>query len=128
MTQIDFSGNVVRDPELRFTPSGQQAVVNFSVAVNRRYQDRTSQEWVEVTSFFDVAAWNDLAEHIAQSFKQGDRVMVAGRIEQRSWETPEGDKRSKLEVTATEVGASTRFATVAITKAERKGGDEQAES
>lgn len=123
MASITITGNIVRDPEVRFTPSGQ-GVTSFSVAENRRYQDRTSQEWVEVTSFFDISAWGDLGENVAQTLKQGDRATVTGRIEQRNWETPEGDKRSKLEVTATDVAASLRFATASLTKLERKSPEE----
>ncbi|MGH9129011.1 MAG: single-stranded DNA-binding protein [Acidimicrobiales bacterium] len=117
MAQIHLTGNIVRTPELRFTPSGQ-AVTNFSIAENRRYQD-SSGEWQESTSFFDVVAWADLAENVAQSLHQGDRATITGRIEQRSWETPEGDKHSKLEVTATDVAASVRFATVTVAKVDR---------
>ena len=119
MATTTITGNIVRDPELRFTPAGQ-AVTNFSIAENRRYQDRTSQEWQESTSYFDIVVWGDLGENVAQSLNQGDRATITGRIEQHSWETPEGDKRSKLEVTATDVSASLRFATVTIAKAERR--------
>lgn len=115
-------GNLTRDPELRFTPSAK-AVVNFGLAVNRRFQ-KANGEWDEVTSFFNVVAWAQLAENVASSFKKGDRVIVAGELDQRSWETDGGEKRSTVEVKADEVGASTRFAEVAITKNARKGADQ----
>lgn len=127
MATITIIGNLTREPELRFTPAGQ-AVAHFSVAENRRYQASGSQEWTEATSFFHCAAWGDLAEHTAQSLAKGDRVTVTGRIETRSWENDQGEKRSKLEVTATDVSASLRFATVTVSKAERKGSDEDSQS
>ena len=84
-------GNLTRDPELRFTPSGQ-ATASFGVAVNRRWQNRQTQEWEEATSFFDVVCWGQLAENAAQSLSRGSRVIVSGRLDQRSWETPEGEQ------------------------------------
>lgn len=113
-------GNVTRDPELRFTPSGQ-ATTTFGLAVNRRWLNKQTQEWQEETSFFDVVCWRELAEHVAESATQGTRVIVTGRLEQRQWETSEGDKRSKVEVVAEDVGPSLRFATAAVTKVERQG-------
>lgn len=118
MNTTTIIGNLVRDPEVRFTGSGQ-AVANFSVADNRRWQDRASQEWQESTTYVDVVAWGPLGEHIAQSLHRGDRVTVTGRLDQRSWQTDQGDKRSKLEITASDVAASLRFATLVVTKAER---------
>jgi single-strand DNA-binding protein len=112
-------GNVTRDPELRFTPSGQ-ATMTFGVAVNRRWQNRQTQEWEESTSFFDVVAWRDLAEHVAESVTRGTRVIVTGRLEQRSWETPEGDKRSRTEIVADEIGPSLRYATAVVHKITRE--------
>lgn len=119
---VSIVGNLTRDPELRFTASGQ-ATANFGVAVNRRWQNRQSQEWEEATSFFDVVCWAQLAENAAQSLGRGSRVVVSGRLDQRSWETPDGDKRSKVEITADEVAPSLRWATVQITKNERRGPD-----
>ena len=110
-------GNLVREPELRYTPTGR-AVVNFGVAVNRRYQQ--NGEWVEQVSFIDVTAWSDLAEHVASCLYKGSRVVVTGRLDQRSWEGEGGEKRSKVEVVADDVGASLRFANVAIEKIERE--------
>ncbi|HSS09593.1 MAG TPA: single-stranded DNA-binding protein [Acidimicrobiales bacterium] len=119
---ISIVGNLTRDPELRFTPSGQ-ATASFGVAVNRRWQNRQTQEWEEATSFFDVVSWGQLAENIAQSLTRGARVVVSGRLDQRSWENQEGEKRSKIEITADEVGPSLRWATVTVTKNERRTPD-----
>ena len=116
---VTIVGNLTRDPELRFTPSGQ-ATASFGVAVNRRWQNRQTQEWEEATSFFDVVCWGQLAENAAQSLTRGARVVVSGRLDQRSWETQEGEKRSKIEITADEVAPSLRWATADITKNERR--------
>ena len=116
-------GNVTRDPELRFTPTGQPTAT-FGLAVNRRWQNRQTQEWEEATSFFDIVCWREMAENVSESLSRGSRVMVAGRLEQRSWETADGDKRSKVEVVADEVGPSLRWATAQVTKNERRGGGE----
>jgi single-strand DNA-binding protein len=113
-------GNVTRDPELRFTPSGQ-ATASFGLAVNRRWQNRQTQEWEEATSFFDVVCWRELAENVSESVTKGARIIVTGRLEQRSWETPDGDKRSKVEVVADELGPSLRWATAQVVKNERRG-------
>ena len=116
---VTLVGNVTRDPELRFTPSGQ-AVATFGLAVNRRWQNRQSNEWEEQTSFFDVKCWAQMAENVGESLHRGARVVVSGRLEQRSWETEQGDKRSKVEVVADEIAPSLRWATVEITKNERR--------
>jgi single-strand DNA-binding protein len=117
---IVLVGNVTRDPELRFTPSGQ-ATAKFGLAVNRRWQNRQTQEWEEATSFFDVVCWREMAENAAESLGKGSRIIVSGRLDQHSWETPDGDKRSKVEVTAEEIGPSLRWATAQVTKNDRKG-------
>jgi single-strand DNA-binding protein len=122
---VSIVGNLTRDPELRFTPSGQ-ATASFGVAVNRRWQNRQSQEWEEATSFFDVVCWGQLAENSAQSLSRGSRVVVSGRLDQRSWENNEGEKRSKIEITADEVAPSLRWATVQITRNERRTPDDGA--
>src|ERR1700722_11470632 len=119
---VSIIGNLTRDPELRFTPSGQ-ATTSFGVAVNRRWQNRQTQEWDEQTSYFDVVCWGQLAENAAQSLSKGSRVMVDGRLDQRSWENQEGERRSKIEITADEVAPSLRWATVNITKNERRSPD-----
>ena len=119
-TTLTVTGNLTGDPELRFTTAGQ-ATASFGVAVNRRWQNRQTQEWEEATSFFDVVCWREMAENVSESITRGARVMVAGRLEQRSWETQEGDRRSKVEVVADEIGPSLRWATAQITKNERRG-------
>ena len=100
-----ITGNLTREPEIRYTKEGQ-ATTQLGVAVNRRWQDRTTQEWQEATSFFDVVCWRDLAENVALSLSKGMRVVVTGRIEQRSWETDDGEHRSKVEIVADEIGPS----------------------
>ena len=117
---VTVVGNCTRDPELRFTSSGQ-AVATFGLAVNRRWQNRQTQEWEEATSFFDVTCWGDLGDNVSESLGKGSRVIVTGRLEQRSWETPEGEKRSRVEIIADEVGPSLRWATAQVTKTDRKG-------
>ena len=118
MNNITVVGNLTRDPELRFTASGQ-ATASFGVAINRRWQNRQTQEWEEATSFFDAVCWGQLAENVASSLTKGARVVVTGRLDQRSWETAEKEKRSKIEITADEVAPSLRYATASVTKAER---------
>jgi single-strand DNA-binding protein len=118
---VTLIGNVTRDPELRFTPSGQ-GVASFGLAVNRRWQNRQTNAWEEAVSFFDVVAWGTLGENIAESLTKGTRVIVTGRLDQRSWETDQGDKRSKVEIVADEIGPSLRWATAEVAKNERRGG------
>ena len=115
---ITIIGNITRDPELRFTPNGQP-VATFGMAVNRRWQNRQSQEWEEATSFFDIVCWGSLADNVSESLGRGARVIVNGRLEQRSWETQDGEKRSKVEVVADEVGPSLRWATARPEKTNR---------
>ncbi len=119
---VTLVGNVTRDPELRYTASGQ-AMAKFGLAVNRRWQNRQTQAWEEATSFFDIVAWREMAENIGESVQKGARVLVTGRLEQRSWESQEGDKRSTVEVVADEVGPSLRWATASVVKNERRSGD-----
>ena len=121
---ITIVGNITRDPELRFTPSGA-AQARLGVAVNRRWQDKGSGEWQEATSFFDVICWRELAENVAESLKKGARVVVTGRLEQRSYEAKEGEKRNVVEIIADEVAPSLRWATAKVEKTERKGAGEQ---
>jgi single-strand DNA-binding protein len=118
-----ITGNLTREPEIRYTREGQ-ATTQLGVAVNRRWQDRTTQEWQEATSYFDVVCWRELAENTALSLTKGMRVVVTGRLEQRSWENEEGERRSKVEITADEIGPSLRFATADVQKVERKGSPE----
>lgn len=102
-TTVTLAGNLTRDPELRFTPGGQ-AVCNFGIAINRG-KDKPGE-------FFDVTVWEEQAETVSESLAKGDRVVIVGRLQQRSWETDAGDKRSKVEVVAYEVGPSLRWARV----------------
>ena len=117
---VTLVGNVTRDPELRFTNSGQ-AKVNFGLAVNRRWQNRQTQEWEEQVSFFNVVAWGEMGENAAESLAKGSRVLVTGRLEQRSWETDNGEKRSIVEIVADEIGPSLRWATATVSKTDRRG-------
>lgn len=126
---VTIVGTLTRDPELRFTPSGQ-GVASFGLAVNRRWQNKQTNEWEETASFFDVVAWGTLGENVAESLTKGARVVVTGRLDQRSWETDSGDKRSKVEIVADEIGPSLRWATAEVSKNERRetsnGGQAQA--
>ena len=118
---VAIVGNVTREPELRFTNTGQ-AVVSFGVAVNKRWMNKQTNEWQEETSFFDVVAWRELAENIAESLPKGSRVMVSGALQQRSWEDKDsGEKRYKIEIVADEVGPSLRWATASLTRNEKGG-------
>ena len=119
---ITIVGNMTDDPELRYTPNGA-AVANFSVAVSRRAKDEATGQWKDMdTSFFRVAAWRSLGENVAESLTRGSRVLVTGRLRQRSWETPEGDKRSTVEIEADEVGPSLRWATAKVEKSQKSSG------
>ena len=116
---ITLVGNLTRDPELRFTPSGV-AKATVGLAVNRRWQNRQTNEWEEATSFFNIVCWRELAENAGESLKQGMRVLVTGRLEQRSWETDQGEKRSVVEVVADEIGPSLRWATCEVARIDRR--------
>ena len=118
---VTVTGNITRDPELRFTPGGS-AVATFGLAWNQRWNNRQTNEMEERVSFFDVTCWNTLAENVSESLVKGTRVIVNGRIEQKSWETQDGDRRSKIEITADEVSPSLRWATVEVTRNERREG------
>ena len=113
-----ITGSAGREPELRFTPSGQ-AVANFSLAVNRRWKNRQTEEFEESTSWIDIVCWAQLAENAAESIAKGTRVTVTGRLEQRSWENQEGEKKSKIELVADDVAVSLRWATAEVTRNER---------
>lgn len=117
---VTIIGNLVDDPELRFTPSGV-ALARLRIAVNRRWQDG-NKEWQEDTSYFTGVCWRDQAENIAESLQKGQRIIVTGRLEQRSWETNEGEKRSTVEISVDEIGPSLRWATASVTKTPRTGG------
>jgi single-strand DNA-binding protein len=120
---VTLVGNVTRDPELRFTPSGQ-AIATFGLAVNRVWNDKQSNERKEAVSFFDIVCWGGMGENAGESLSKGSRVLVTGRLEQRSWETQDGEKRSKIEVVADEIGPSLRWATAEVRKNDRRGPSE----
>ncbi|HUU62290.1 MAG TPA: single-stranded DNA-binding protein [Acidimicrobiia bacterium] len=113
---VTLIGNLVEDPELRFTPAGV-AMARIRLAVNRRYQ--RNGEWQEETSFFGGTLWREAAENAAESLQKGMRIIVVGSLEQRSWETSEGEKRSVVEVRIDELGPSVRWATATVTKSPR---------
>ncbi|MFE9340845.1 single-stranded DNA-binding protein [Streptomyces sp. NPDC007063] len=115
-TTLTIVGNVVADPELRFTPSGA-AVANFRIASTPRHFDRQTNEWKDGDPLFlGVSAWRQLGENVAESIQKGARVIVVGRLQQRQYEDREGNKRSSYEITAEEVAPSLRNATAAVTK------------
>ena len=118
---ITVVGNVTRDPELKFLNSGQ-AAVRLSIAVNRRWMNKQTNDWEERVSYFEVQAYGQLAENVANSVTRGARVLVTGRLEQHSWNTPEGEKRSAIEINADEIASSLRYATTVITKNPRAEG------
>ena len=116
--EVTLVGNITKEPELRFTASGQ-AVTNFSLAVNRRWKAKDSNEWSESTSYFEVVCWGTLAENVADSLTKGSRVIVNGRLQQETWEV-DGQKRHAVKVIADEVGPSLRWDTATVVKSERK--------
>ena len=121
-TTITVIGNLTADPELRFTPSGA-AVANFTVASTPRMFDRQSNEWKDGEALFlRCNIWREAAENVAESLTRGSRVIVTGRLKQRSFETREGEKRTVMEVEVDEVGPSLRYATAKVNKANRSGG------
>jgi single-strand DNA-binding protein len=127
-THVTITGNLTDDPELKFTPTGAP-VANFRIAVTARVRD--GETWRDGdTSFFRINVWRQLAEHVADSLAKGDRAVVIGRLRSRSWETPDGERRSVVEVEADEVAPSLRWA---IAKPDRtsnggKGGNDEAPS
>jgi single-strand DNA-binding protein len=121
-TNITMIGNLVDDPELRFTPSGA-AVAKFRVASTPRYLDKNTNEWKDGDSLFlQCNIWRQAAENVAESLTKGMRVILSGRLKQRSYETKEGEKRTVFEVEVDEVGPSLRNATAKVTKTTRQGG------
>src|ERR671915_741537 len=115
---ITLVGNVTDDPELRFTPSGLP-VANFTVAVNRRYKNQSGQWEDKLDGFFRCSCWGETAENVAESLNKGSRVVVVGRLQQRSWEDAESNKRSAFEVQVDEIGPSLRWASAQVTKSSR---------
>jgi len=125
-TVITIVGNLVDDPELRFTPSGA-AVAKFRVASTPRTFDKTANEWKDGESLFlSCSVWRQAAEHVAESLTKGMRVIVQGRLKQRSYEDREGVKRTVFELDVDEIGPSLRSATAKVTKASSSGGGQQA--
>ncbi|WP_227997675.1 single-stranded DNA-binding protein [Nocardia australiensis] len=121
-TVITVIGNLTADPELRFTPAGA-AVANFTVASTPRVFDRNSNEWKDGEALFlRCNIWREAAENVAESLTRGSRVIVSGRLKQRSYETREGEKRTVVELEVDEVGPSLRYATAKVAKASRGGG------
>ncbi len=121
-TTITVVGNLTADPELRFTPSGA-AVANFTVASTPRIYDRQSGEWKDGEALFlRCNIWREAAENVAESLTRGARVIVTGRLKQRSFETREGEKRTVVEVEVDEIGPSLKYATAKVNKASRGGG------
>ena len=121
-TPITLVGNLVDDPELRFTPSGQ-AVANFRIASTPRTFDRQTNEWKDGESLYLTCnVWRQYAENVAESLTKGMRVIVQGRLKQRSYETREGEKRTVFEVEVDEVGPALRSATAKVTRVQRGSG------
>jgi single-strand DNA-binding protein len=121
-TTITVVGNLTADPELRFTPSGA-AVANFTVASTPRIYDRQSGEWKDGEALFlRCNIWREAAENVAESLTRGSRVIVTGRLKQRTFETREGEKRTVVEVEVDEIGPSLKYATAKVNKASRSGG------
>jgi len=121
-TVITIIGNLTADPELRFTPAGA-AVANFTVAATPRVFDRNTNEWKDGDALFmRCNIWREPAENVAESLTRGARVIVSGRLRQRSFETREGEKRTVVELEVDEIGPSLRYATVKVNKTSRGGG------
>jgi single-strand DNA-binding protein len=121
-TVITVVGNLTNDPELRFTPSGA-AVASFTVASTPRTLDKSSNEWKDGDALFlRCSVWRQAAENVAESLQKGARVIVQGRLKQRSFETREGEKRTVIELDVDEVGPSLKYATAKVNKAGRGGG------
>src|SRR5690349_5379690 len=122
-TQITIAGNLVDDPELRFTPSGQP-VAKFRVASTPRFLDKNTNEWKDGDSLFLTCnVWRQAAENVAESLTRGMRVIVSGRLRQRSYETKEGEKRTVYEIEVDDVGPSLRNASAKVNRVARSGGD-----
>jgi single-strand DNA-binding protein len=121
-TVITVVGNLVDDPELRFTPSGA-AVANFRIASTPRVMDRQTNEWKDGDALFlSCSVWRQAAENVAESLQKGMRVVVQGRLKQRQYETREGEKRTVVELDVDEVGPSLKYATAKVTRTTRQGG------
>ena len=127
INKVLISGHLTRDPEVKYTPAGQ-IVCRFGIASTRRFKPKDTDEWQERTAFITVNAWGVLAERISKTLKKGDAVYIEGELESRSWETPEGQKRSVVEIRAFKLQNLTRAEAVCLegeevttdTKAERE--------
>lgn len=123
--QLTIVGTVGGDPELKFLPNGKP-VANFSVASNSRNFNKDTNEWTDGdTTWFRCAAWDQMAEHIADSITKGTRVLVTGKLKVRQYETSDGTKGTSIDLTVDEIGPSLRYATARVTKADRSGGGAQ---
>src|SRR5438046_6806357 len=121
-TNITVIGNLTDDPELRFTPSGA-AVAKFRVASTPRFMDRQTNEWKDGEPLFlSCWVWRQAAENVAESLQRGSRVIVSGRLRQRSYETKEGEKRTVIELEVDEIGPSLRYATAKVQRMSRSSG------
>lgn len=119
---VTVVGNLTNDPELRFTPSGA-AVASFTVASSSRVLDKTTNEWKDGdTVFMRCSVWRQYAENVAESLTKGTRVIVSGRLKQRSYETREGEKRTVMELEVEDVGPALRYATAKVNRVQRQGG------
>ncbi len=118
---ITVVGNLTRDPEIRYTAGGQ-AKATLGIAVSRGWVNKQTNEREERTSFFNVIVWGEMADHCSESLQKGNRVIVTGRLEQRSWDTEQGEKKSIVEIVADEVAPSLRWATAEVKRTERREG------
>lgn len=126
LPEVTITGTLVADPELRFTPSGVP-VANFTIAANDRRFNTETKEWADGdATFLRCSIWRQPAEHVTESLTKGVRVLATGQLRQRSYETPEGQKRTVLELAVTEIGPSLKWATATITKAARTGNGDRA--
>ena len=124
--QVTIVGNLTRDPELSFTPSGT-ALAKLSVAHNHRWFNKTANDWEEKVSFFDCVIWGALGENVAESLTKGLRVIVTGRLDLQQWENKDGEKRSKVEIVVDTIGPDLTFATAEVSRVEsgQGGGSRQ---
>ena len=119
---VTVVGNMTNDPELRFTPSGA-AVASFTIATNSRYLDKTTNEWKDGDpTYLRCSVWRQYAENVAESLTKGTRVIVSGKLKQRSYETREGEKRTVMEVEVEDVGPALRYATAKVNRVQRSDG------
>lgn len=126
-SQVTIVGNLTRDPDLRYTAGGR-GVTSFGVAVNRRWMNKQTNEWDEQVSFFNVTAWAELGENVAASLSKGNRIIVTGRLEQRTYTDREGVEKSSTEIVADSVGPDLRWATCEVARTERTKPSNQAQN